>query len=114
MQLYESIFILRPSLSDEESQRIIEKVKGFVERSGGSLLKADNWGKKKLAYEVKRERKGTFVCLQFRAPGAMIGELEHLYRIEDAVMKFLTVRVEKELPPQPATEVKEGEYDRVQ
>lgn len=114
MQLYESIFILRPSLSDDDAQKIIGKVKGFVERSGGTLLKTDNWGKKKLAYEVKRERKGTFVYLQFRAEGSMIGELEHLYRIEDSVMKFLTVKLDKEPPSKPVTEVKESEYDRVQ
>lgn len=114
MQLYESIFILRPSLSDDDTQKVIDKVKGFIEKSGGTLLRTDNWGKKKLAYEVKRERKGTFVYLQFRAEGGLIGELERLYRYEDPVMKFLTVKLDKEPVSTPVTEVKEAEYDRVQ
>ncbi|MGH7231267.1 MAG: 30S ribosomal protein S6 [Nitrospiraceae bacterium] len=102
MQSYESIFIVRPSLSDEDTSKIIEKMKSAVEKSGATLLKSENWGKKKLAYEVKRERKGTFVYLHFKAEGGAIGELERSYRLEDSVIKFLTVRLEQEAPQKPA------------
>src|SRR5437660_12424151 len=101
MQLYESIFIVRPSLSDEDTSKLIDKLKGVVEKSG-TLLKSENWGKKKLAYEVKRERKGTFVYLHFRSEGGVVSELERSYRLEDSVLKFLTVRVEQVAPPQAA------------
>ena len=100
MQLYESIFIVRPTLSDEDTSKVIEKMKGVVEKSGATLLKSENWGKKKLAYEVKRERKGTFVYLNFKAEGGVVGDLERSYRLEDSVIKFLTVRLESQ-PPQP-------------
>lgn len=102
MQLYESIFIVRPSLSDEDTSKVIEKMKGVVEKNGATLLKSENWGKKKLAYEVKRERKGTFVYLHFRSEGGVVGELERSYRLEDSVIKFLTVRLTQEATQKPA------------
>ena len=104
MQLYESIFILRPSLTDEDTGRLIDKMKGVLERSGAQILKAEPWGKKKLAYEVKRERKGTFVYLHFKAQGPAVGELERSYRLEDSILKFLTVRQELPATDTPASE----------
>jgi len=114
MQLYESIFIVRPSLTDEDTNKIIERMKGVVEKSGATILKTENWGRKKLAYEVKRERKGTFVYLYFRSEGSAISELERSYRLEDSVIKFLTVRLDQEAPQKPVDEPKEPERGRVQ
>lgn len=111
MQLYESIFIIRPSLSDEDTTKLIDKMKGVVEKSG-TILKFENWGKKKLAYEVKRERKGTFVYLHFQSKGDLISELERSYRLEDSVIKFLTVRMEQPSAPPPTNEG--SAHDRVQ
>jgi small subunit ribosomal protein S6 len=102
MELYESLFIIRPSLSDEDTTALIEKMKGVVTKNGASLVKAENWGRKKLAYEIKRERKGTYVYFYFQGPGTVIGELERSYRLEDSVIKFLTVRLEQE-PAAPKT-----------
>jgi small subunit ribosomal protein S6 len=114
MSLYESIFIIRPSLPDEDTQKLIEKMKGAVEKHGGTLVKAETWGKKKLAYEVKRERKGTYVYLNFDAGGSTVSELEHAYRLEDAIIKFLTVRLEQPAPVKPGVEAKEPDRGRVQ
>ena len=114
MQLYESIFIVRPSLSDEDTNKLIEKMKGVLDRCGATLVKLENWGKKKLAYEVKRERKGTFVYLHFRSGGNGVGELERSYRLEDSVLKFLTVRMDVEPAPPVAGEVKEPDHGRLQ
>lgn len=102
MQFYESIFIVRPSLSDDDTNQLIEKMKGVLEKAGASLIKLENWGKKKLAYEVKRERRGTFVYLQFKAAGNAVGELERSYRLEDSVLKFLTVRLKHPPADKPA------------
>jgi small subunit ribosomal protein S6 len=111
MQLYESIFIVRPSLSDEDTSKLIDKLKGVIEKSG-TVLKFENWGKKKLAYEVNRERKGTFVYLNFQSKGDLISELERSYRLEDSVIKFLTVRMEQPTAPASISEV--PDHDRVQ
>lgn len=99
MELYESLFIIRPSIPDEESNALIDKMKGVAERAGAQFIKHENWGKKKLAYEVRRERKGTYAYFYFKAPNNTVGELEHAYRLEDNIIKFLTVHLEKELVP---------------
>ena len=96
MPFYESIFILRSSLPEEEAKAVQEKMKGALEKHGASIMKAENWGKKKLAYEVAHDRRGMYTFLQFEAPGHVVSELERLYRLEDSVLKFLTVRVEEE------------------
>lgn len=103
MELYESLFIIRPSLSDEDTTALIDKMKGVAEKSGAQMMRAENWGRKRLAYEVKRERKGTYAFFYFKGPGPVIAELERAYRLEDSIIKFLTVRLEEEPTPQHAS-----------
>ncbi len=114
MPFYDSIFIVRPTLSDEDASKVIDKMKGVLEKSGATLVKVENWGKKKLAYEVKRERKGTFAYFHFQGEGNAVAELERSYRLEDSVIKFLTVRMEQGAPANPPTDVKEPARDGVQ
>lgn len=104
MELYESLFIIRPSITDEETSALIEKMKAVAEKTGAQFIKSENWGRKKLAYEVRRERKGTYVYFYFKAPNNTVGELERAYRLEDNIIKFLTVHLEKELVPRRAPE----------
>ncbi len=104
--VYESIVILRASLSDEASTLVLDKMKAVVERHGATVLKAENWGKKKLAYEMKHDRRGTYVLLQFESgQGNVVSELERVCRFEDSVLKFLTVKVDKGLQAVAAEEV---------
>ncbi|MBI3994591.1 MAG: 30S ribosomal protein S6 [Nitrospirae bacterium] len=95
MLTYESIFIIRPNLTDEEVAKVVEKMKGVVEKNGGSILQAENWGKRKLAYEVEKEKKGTYIVFRFKGDGKVINDLEHTYRMEDSIIKFLTVKPSK-------------------
>jgi len=104
MELYESLFIIRPSLSDEDTNALIEKMKGVADKTGAEFIKVENLGKKKLAYEVRRERKGTYAHFYFKAPNNTVGELERAYRMEDNVIKFLTIHHEKELTPKRPAE----------
>ena len=114
MELYESLFIIRPSLTDEETTALIDKMKGVAEKSGANFMKAENWGRRKLAYEVKRERKGTYAYFYFRGPGNVVGDLERAYRLEDSIVKFLSVRLEKEpAAPQAATPSQEHAGERI-
>ena len=92
---YESIFILRPNLTDEEVEKTITKMKGVIEKTGGEILNTENWKKRKLAYEVKKEKKGIYIVLHLKGDGKFIGELERSYRIEDSVIKFLTVKIDE-------------------
>ncbi len=109
MAFYESIFIVRPSVTDEETSKVVEKMKAVLERTGATILKTENWGKKKLAYEVKRERKGTFMYVHFEAGNTTVGELERSYRIEDAIIKFMTIRLEEAIQPPEAAGTAEPE-----
>ncbi len=99
MTVYESMFILRASLSDEAVSSVLDKAKAIIEQHGAVVLTAENWGKKKLAYEMQHDRRGTFVFLRFEsAQGRVVSELERLYRLEDSVLKFLTVKADKAPP----------------
>ena len=78
---------------DEYRQRLIEKMQEILTQSGANVLKVDNSGKKRLAYDIQHERKGTFITLQFEGPPTVIAELERFQRMEDQVMKFMTIRL---------------------
>ena len=94
MNTYESIFILRPNLNDEDVAKTVSKMEGIV-KQGAELLATENWGKKRLAYEVMKEKKGIYVMLRFNGKGNITSELERNYRIDDNIIKFLTVKLEK-------------------
>ncbi len=93
---YETIFIVKPLLTEAEISAIIEKVKEIIETQGGEVVSTDNWGKKKLAYEVKKERKGIYIVLHFKGPGDSIQELERHYRFSESIIKYMTLRIEAE------------------
>jgi small subunit ribosomal protein S6 len=97
MSVYETIFIVKTSATDEEAATLIAKVRAVIEKHGGEVMKVENWGKKKLAYEVRKEKKGTYVFYRFRGPGSLVAELERQYRVEDAIIKFLTVKCDPKL-----------------
>src|SRR3990172_1002644 len=94
MNTYESIFILKPTLNEEDVQKAIGKMEGIVKQNG-ELIATENWGKKKLAYEVMKEKRGIYVLLRFLGKGDLVSELERNYRIDDNVVKFLTVKLDK-------------------
>jgi small subunit ribosomal protein S6 len=95
MRKYETIFIINPDLSEEESRGVIEKVKGVIEGLQGEVLKIEEWGKRKLAYEVKKMPKGLFVLLHFTGTAQLLPEVERNLRLMDAVLKYQTVRLDE-------------------
>lgn len=105
MHIYESIFIVNPNLTDEETAAVIKKMQDVITNQGGEMVKFEDWGKKKLAYEIKKQKRGHYAFFQFKAPAALIHELERTYKLTDTVIKFMTIKLEKELrlkqPPKP-------------
>lgn len=105
MPIYESIFIINANLTDEETANAIKKMQDVVAKQGGEMLKFEDWSKKKLAYEIKKQKRGHYVFFQFKAAPAAVAELERTYKMTDSVIKFITVKLEKELrvkePPKP-------------
>jgi len=93
MRKYETIFILDPDLEDEQALSVIEKVKGIITQTKGELLKVEDWGKRKLAYEVKKKPKGHYILIHFLGSPALLSELERNFRVMDVVIKFQSVRL---------------------
>jgi len=93
MRRYETIFILDPDLEEEQTLSVIEKVKGIITQTHGEILKVEDWGKRKLAYEVKKKSKGHFILIHFLGSSALLSELERNFRVMDAVIKFQSVRL---------------------
>lgn len=95
MRKYETIFIINPDLSEEDIKGLIEKVSGIIQSLQGEVSKIEEWGKKKLAYEVKKMSKGYFVLLHFMGTSQVLAELERNLRLIDAVLKYQTVRLDE-------------------
>jgi small subunit ribosomal protein S6 len=95
MTVYETIFIVKTSLRGGVGG-LVAKVRGSSKTQRRDS-EVENWGKKKLAYEVRKEKKGTYVFYRFRGPGSVVSELERQYRVEDTIIKFLTVKCDPKL-----------------
>ena len=93
MNIYENFLILNASLSDEEISTSISKIKDIIVNAGGEVLKADLWGRKKLAYEIKKQNKGSYVLLVYKAPSSTIKILESYYKVFDPVIKFMVIKL---------------------
>ncbi len=95
MRVYETIFILADRVDDSQVQEKIDKYKDIIEKNGGDIITVDNWGKRTLAYEIEKNRRGTYVLIKFQGDGAIIKELEKRYRLDEDVIRFMTVKVEQ-------------------
>jgi small subunit ribosomal protein S6 len=94
---YEILFIADPNLGEPEVDALAAQVQGFVEKDGGKLQKVEKWGKKRLAYDVRRHREGYYVLLVVDGTGAMVKEVERRIKVTDGILRYLTVRVDEEL-----------------
>ncbi len=97
MRPYETIFILDPDLEEPQTQSAIEKAKGIVTQNKGEILKVEDWGKRKLAYQVKKKAKGHYILIHFMGSSTLVAELERNFRVMDAVIKFQTIRLDEAL-----------------
>src|SRR4030067_2967223 len=101
MKKYETIFILNPDLEEEQTLSAIEKAKGIITQANGEILKVEDWGKRKLAYEVKKKPKGHYILIHFLGSPALLSELERNFRVMDAVIKYQSVRLDERRGPAP-------------
>ena len=100
---YETVYILRPSAGEDVAQSTRDRVEGLIENGGGHVLRFDNWGSRKLAYEMTDKvenitiERGTYQYYRFLGPNDLVAELERNLRILDPVIKYLTVKLEEDL-----------------
>lgn len=96
-RIYEILFIADPNLTEADVDALSDTVKGFAEKEGGRIQKIEKWGKKRLAYVVKKQREGYYVLLVVEGGSALIKEVERRIKVIDGILRFLTVRVDAEL-----------------
>lgn len=97
LRLYEEMFIVKPDSTDELVDPIIEMLTQLIAKDGGNVLSSEKWGTRKLAYQVGRFREGYYILLKFEATGVTIKEIERRLRVNDLVIKYLTVRLDEEM-----------------
>ena len=95
MNKYESVIIINPSVDEDKVKSLIDKFLDLINKQG-KVTKVDTLGKKKLAYEVKKNKEGIYVVFYFEAEPTLIAELERNYRITDEVIKFIVVKDENQ------------------
>ena len=95
MTCYETLFVVKPTLTDEEIAAQVAKVKATLENEGAELLATDDMGMRKLAYPVAKNERGYYTVLFYKAEGTIITELERTLKINEEVIKFLTVKYVK-------------------
>lgn len=93
MRHYETTFILRPNLGEDQFTEIIDRTCAIVTDDNGVVINTERWGVKPLAYEISKEFHGYYVVLNYAAPGKTISELERIFRLDDQVLRYLSIKL---------------------
>lgn len=94
MRHYETLFVLKPTLTDEEKQQKFEFIKSVIQNNGGEIAAVEDIGVRKLAYPIQKFERGHYYIIYFTAPSHTVKELERIYRITEDVIRFLTIKYE--------------------
>ena len=111
MPLYEHVYMARQDLSQQQVEELTAQYKGVVEQMGGTIAKVEYWGVKSLSYRLRKNRKAHFTLMNINAPPAAISEIERLERLNEDVLRYLTIRVE-EHEEGPSAMMRRAERDR--
>jgi small subunit ribosomal protein S6 len=93
---YEVVFIINPDAEDAEVMRLTESIQKIITDQGGSITKTEMMGKRQLAYEISHRRDGIYVLLEVEGSGAEIAELERRMRVNDRILRYMTIRVDED------------------
>ena len=110
MAFYEHVFLTRQDVSGQRVDELVEQFKGIIEAGGGSIGKTEYWGLKNLAYRINKNRKAHFSLLNLDAPHEAVFEMERQMRINEDVLRFMTVRVD-ELEEEPSIQMQKKDRD---
>ncbi|AXV14880.1 30S ribosomal protein S6 [Neorhizobium sp. SOG26] len=95
MALYEHVFLARQDMSAQQVDALVEQYKGVIEANGGKVGRIENWGLKSLTYRIKKNRKAHYALMDIDAPAAAVHEMERQMRINEDVLRYMTLAVEK-------------------
>lgn len=104
MRRYETIVIIDPDLSEDDRTALIERIKEIIPQQEGVFLQEDLWGVKKLAYEIKKKPRGYYARFDYCGLGPVVDEVERFCKIDDRVLKYLTVQLDTEADPEKILE----------
>jgi len=104
MRRYETIFIVRPNIAEDEIDAVINRTSSIIEGDSGTIIKVDKWGLKKLAYLIKKESQGYYVYVDYAGMPASVSEVERIFRIDDKILKYLTVKLADSCDPEALKE----------
>jgi small subunit ribosomal protein S6 len=96
MRRYETIYIIRPNVNEDDITAIIDRTNAVIEQFGGSIVQQDRWGLKKLAYTINKETQGYYVYTEYAGAPAAVSEIERLFRINEKVLRYMTIKTEEE------------------
>ncbi len=100
MRRYETIFIIDQDGGEEKRKQLFEKVSGIVEEKKGAIIEFDEWGDRRLAYEIEKKSRGYYVRLDYCGDGKVVLELERNFKIEDSILKYMTILIDKDTDPE--------------
>lgn len=103
--LYETMYILRPDLGDEAVDQAIERYQSILREGGAEIIETQHRGKRRLAYEINKNREGIYVQMNFQASGNQIAPMERAMRLNDDVIRYLTI---KQDPPKANADAEEA------
>jgi len=110
MPFYEHVLLARQDVSAQQVEELTAQIKGVVEQMGGKVTKIEQWGVKSLAYRLRKNRKAHFTFMNLNAPPAAVNEIERQERLNEDVLRYLTVRVE-ELEEGPSAMMRKADRD---
>jgi len=109
MKLYETTVIFDPGLEEARVNEEVERVTQPIAQAGGEVIEVQRWGKRKLAYMIRKRRDGTYVHVKHKSPPELIGEMDRRFRLNESVLRHLTVLAVKESPKAAEAAAKVGE-----
>ena len=112
MREYETTFIVQPEISDEAAKELLTRIDGILERSGAVRLLHDDQGKRRLAYDIQKFQKGRYVTSYYLSDGSAVTVMERALRLEESVLRFLTVMCDPEVTDIEARKTRAAEQER--
>ncbi|NLW16416.1 MAG: 30S ribosomal protein S6 [Firmicutes bacterium] len=94
MRQYETMFIMKPEFDKEQAQAVVDRYVDIIKNNGGTVDKVSDWGKRRLAYEVKKYREGIYALINFQSEPAVAAELERNFKISEDVIRYLIIRTD--------------------
>jgi small subunit ribosomal protein S6 len=95
-RLYEVMYIATPETAEEDITKLNEAITNLVEKDGGTVSVVEGWGRRRMAYQINKKTEGYYVLLEIEGSGQEIAELERRFRVNDLIMRYMTVRVDED------------------